>query len=151
MKPIHRSLTVLALGLALSGLGLTAQPGRQAPPPATDEAKILEAMHLIQSQTLYNDVQELVSEKYGGRLTGTKEYEACVGWIESLLKGWGVQPGGDGGTYRQLFPNPYTIVSPGGVCEMIIPVGKGGVVKKAYQYEDEFMPGGTTGSGEVTA
>jgi hypothetical protein len=151
MKLTRRSLTVLVLGLALAGPGLSAQPGRQAPPPATEEGKLLEAMHLIQSQPLYNYVQELVSEKYGGRLTGTKEYEACVEWVESLLKGWGVQPGGDNGTYRQLFPNPYTIVFPGGICEMTIPVGKNGVIKKAYQYEDEFMPGGTTGSGQVTA
>ncbi len=34
---------------------------------------------------------------------------------------------------------------------MSIPAGKGGVIKKSYQYEDEFMPGGTSGSGEVTA
>ncbi len=108
-------------------------------------------MHLIQSQPLYNYVAELVSEKYGGRLTGTKEYEACVEWVESLLKGWGIEPGGENGTYRQLFPNPYTIVHKGGVCEMLIPAGKGGVVRKSYKYEDEFIPGGTSGSGEVTA
>ena len=151
MKLTRRSLTVLALGLVLAGLPLAAQPSRQAAPPATDEAKILEAMHLIQSQPLYDYVKEMVSEKYGGRLTGTKEYEACVAWVESLLKGWGIEPGGENGTYRQLFPNPYTTVFPGGVCEMNVPAGKGGVIKKSYQYEDEFMPGGTTGTGQVTA
>ena len=31
-----------------------------------------------------------------------------------LLKSWGVQPGGDNGTFYQSFPNPYTIVSKGG-------------------------------------
>jgi hypothetical protein len=151
MTRSRRLATSVLLALALAAAGLQAQPGRQAAAPATDDAKVLEAMHLIQSQPLYNYVAELVSEKYGGRLTGTKEYEACVEWVESLLKGWGIQPGGDNGTFRQLFPNPYTIVHPGGVCEMLVPAGKGGVVKKSYKYEDEFIPGGTSGSGEVTA
>ena len=151
MKPSRRLAVSVLFALAFAGAGLLAQPGRQAVTPQTDEAKILEAMHLIQSQPLYNDVAELTSEKYGGRLTGTKEFEACVGWVESLLKSWGVEPGGENGTYRQLFPNPYTTVFPGGVCEMSLPVGKGGVVKKSYQYETEFIPGGTTGTGTVTA
>ena len=151
MKLFRRFAPAVLIALALAGLPLAAQPGRQAQAPATDEAKIIAAMHLIQSQPLYDYVGELVSEKYGGRLTGTKEFEACVAWVESLLKGWGVQPGGDNGTYRQLFPNPYTIVFPGGVCEMSIPAGKGGIIKKSYAYEDEFMPGGTSGSGQVTA
>jgi hypothetical protein len=151
MRSFRRIAVPILLVLAFAGAGLIAQPGRQAAPPATEEAKILEAMHLIQSQPLYDYVKELVSEKYGGRLTGTKEYEACVEWVESLLKGWGVQPGGENGTYRQLFPNPFTTVFPGGVCEMNIPAGKGGIIKKAYQYEDEFIPGGTTGTGQVTA
>ncbi len=140
---------VLALAVAVAGL--RAQPGRAAAAPQTDEAKLLAAMHLIQSQPLYDDVAELVSEKYGGRLTGTKEYEACVAWIESRLKSWGVEPGGENGTYRQLFPNPYTVVLPGGVCELTIPVGRGGAVTKSYRYEDEFIPGGTSGSGTVKA
>ncbi len=151
MKRSRRTILTVFAVLAWAAAGLLAQPQRQAAPPQTDEAKVLQAMHLIRSQPLYDYVAELVSEKYGGRLTGTKEYEACVAWVESLLKGWGIEPGGENGTYRQLFPNPYTVVSPGGVCEMHVPAGKGGVVKKAYKYEDEFIPGGTTGTGEVTA
>ena len=34
---------------------------------------------------------------------------------------------------------------------MNVPAGKDGVVKKSYRYEDEFIPGGTTGAGKVTA
>jgi hypothetical protein len=148
MEISRRLMTAAFLVLALTGLGLNSQ---QAAPQATNEGKILEAMHLIQSQPLYDYVKELVSEKYGGRLTGTKEYEACVAWVESLLKGWGVQPAGDNGTYRQVYPNPYTTVYPGGVCVLHVPYGKNGVIKKYYTYEDEFIPGGTSGSGEVTA
>lgn len=158
MKLIRRSAAiVLLLAFAAAGPGLRARPARQDPGPtapraaATDEAKLLEAMHLISSHALLGYVAELVSEKYGGRLTGTEEYESCVGWVESLLKGWGIEPGGENGTYRQLFPNPYTVVLPGGVCEMRLPAGKGEFVRKTYRYEDEFIPGGTSGSGEVTA
>ncbi len=151
MKFSRRSVLSVVFTFALTVAGLTAQAARQSAARQTDEARILEAMHLIQSQPLFNYVAELVSEKYGGRLTGTKEYEACVAWVESLLEGWGIEPGGENGTYRQLFPNPYTTVFPGGVCEMLVPAGKGGVVRKSYKYEDEFIPGGTSGSGEVTA
>ena len=42
----------------------------------------------------------------------------------------GHRPGGDNGTYPQPFPNPFTIVFPGGVCEMDVPMGKGGVIRK---------------------
>jgi hypothetical protein len=134
--------------LAFSGLlTLGAQEARK---PADDQSKIVEAMHLVSSNVLYDYVKELVSEKYGGRLTGTNEYEACAAWIETLLRKWGVQPAGDNGTYRQNFPNPYTRVFPGGECVMLIPV-KDGVINKYYRYEDEFIPGGTSGSGEVTA
>ena len=142
------SLAVLLL-LACGPVATLAQPQPKA--ELTEEQKLLQSMHLISSETLYDYVKEFVSEKYGGRLTGTKEYEACVAWVESLLKGWGIQPGGENGTFRQLFPNPYTIVFPGGVCIMHLPAGKGGIVKKSYAYEDEFIPGGTSGSGEVTA
>jgi hypothetical protein len=145
----------LRLAAALAALlvfsGFVSLSSQEAPKPPDDQAKIVSAMHLVSSNVLYDYVREMVSEKYGGRLTGTKEYEACVAWVESLLKGWGVEPGGENGTYRQLFPNPYTIVFPGGVCEMSLPAGQGGVVKKSYKYEDEFIPGGTSGSGEVTA
>jgi hypothetical protein len=152
MRPIHRPRPIVLAALLALALPLAAQTVQPAAvPAAAEEAKLLEAMHLIQSQPLYNYVAELTSEKYGGRLTGTKEYAACVDWVESLLRGWGIEPAGENGTYRQLFPNPYTTVSPGGVCVMNIPVGQGGVIKKPYLYEDEFIPGGTTGTGEVTA
>jgi len=139
---------------ALAGLailpGLISLGAQEAPKPSDEQAKVVDAMHLISSNVLYDYVKELVSEKYGGRLTGTKEYEACATWVESFLRKWGVQPGGDNGTYRQAYPNPYTLVFPGGACVLQIPV-KDGVVKKSYKYEDEFIPGGTSGAGEVTA
>jgi hypothetical protein len=140
----------VVFGLAVAVASPAAQQRGRQQPPLTEEQKLLEAMHLIQSQTLYDYVKELVSEKYGGRMTGTPDFDRCVEWVVSLLKQWGVQPGGENGTYLQNFPNPYTLVSKGGFVKMEIPV-KDGVVTKTYKYEDEFLPGATSGSGEVKA
>jgi hypothetical protein len=143
-----RLAVALAILFVFSGfLCLRAQ---EAAKPSDDQSKIIEAMHLISSHVLYDYVKELTSEKFDGRLTGTKEFEACASWVESLLKTWGVEPAGDDGTYRQHFPNPYTVVFPGGECVLLIPQNKD-VIRKSYRYEDEFIPGGTSGSGEVTA
>jgi hypothetical protein len=143
-------LSASILAVVLSAGSALAQRGSQAPAPKTDEQKLLEAMHLVQSQTLYDYVKEMVSEKYAGRLTGTAEYKACAEWVVSLLKSWGVQPGGDNGTYYQSFPNPTTIVSRDGYLKLDVPV-QDGVIQKTYRYESEFIPGGTSGSGEVKA
>ena len=116
----------------------------------TDEQKLAEAMHLISSHVLYEYVKELTSEKFAGRLTGTPEYTACVEWVVSLLESWGVQPAGDNGTYLQSFPHPYTLVFPGGECVLHLPAN-GDVIRKSYSFDDEFIPGGTSGSGEITA
>jgi hypothetical protein len=147
-----RKAGALILGLLVIGLaapGLTAQP-RPSQPPPSEEEQLLSALHSVSSHALYGYVKELVSEKYGGRLTGTAEYNACADWVASLLKQWGLSPAGDGGTYLQSFPNPYTLVFPGGEVCLRLPV-KDAEVRKYYRYEDEFIPGGTSGSGEVTA
>jgi hypothetical protein len=143
-----RSFAALAVLLAFSGL--FSLQSQEVQKPADDQAKLVDAMHLISSNVLYDYVKELTSDKFGGRLTGTKEFEACAVWVESLLKKWGVQPAGDDGTYRQHFSNPYTVVFPGGSCVLEIPE-KADVIRKSYRYEDEFIPGGTSGSGEVRA
>jgi Peptidase family M28/PA domain len=136
---------ILAFGLLLpAALSGQAQAAQDA------EANLLQGLHSISSHTLLGYVEELVSEKYGGRLTGTPEYNACADWVASLLEKWGVRPAGDGGTYHQSFPNPYTLVFPG--CEVFLRLPlMGGEIRKNYRYEDEFIPGGTSGSGEVTA
>lgn len=138
--------TVLTALLAVSLSG----PARAAAP--NDEAKILETFHSISSHPLLEYVRELTSEKYAGRLTGTPGYDASAAWVAGLMEKWGLKPAGDGGTWFQRFPNPYTLVLPDGEVSLHVPQ-KGGkeVIKKHYRYEDEFMPGGTSGTGEVTA
>ncbi|MDH7512976.1 MAG: M28 family peptidase [Clostridiales bacterium] len=141
------ALPMLFLFLWLGVLSRLAQP--QELEKASDE-KILASLHSISSHKLLDYVRELVSEKYGGRLTGTEGYNASARWVAELLQKWGLRPAGDQGSYLQAFPNPYTLVFPGCEAYLHLPVN-GAVVKKHYRFDEEFIPGATSGSGEVTA
>ncbi|OGD21034.1 MAG: hypothetical protein A2W03_10135 [Candidatus Aminicenantes bacterium RBG_16_63_16] len=146
----HAIYLALVFSLCVCALHLGSQPASVPAPAQTDEQKILAALHSISSHTLLDYVKEMAADKYGGRLTGTTEYKACAEWTASLLSKWGVRPAGDGGTYFQEFPNPYTLVFPG--CEAYLRLPQGpDIIKKYYRFDDEFIPGGTSGAGEVTA
>jgi hypothetical protein len=116
----------------------------------SDEQKILQAMHSISSQDLFNYVNELASDRFEGRLTGTEGYNASAEWLASYFQKWGIVPVGDNDSYLQAFPNPYTLVFDDCEVSLHMPIN-GSTIKKYYHYFDEFIPGGTSGSGEVTA
>ena len=111
---------------------------------------VLDAFHGISSHVLYEYVDELSSEKFGGRLTGTSGYDASAEWMAEKFETFGVKPGGDDGTYFQWFDNPYTLVFSDCEVSLHIPFKKS-TLTKSYHYFDEFIPGGTSGSGEITA
>ena len=115
-----------------------------------NEEKLLENLHAISSHQLYEYVKELTSEKYEGRLTGTDKYNKAADWVASCLEEWNIQPLGDDDTYFQNFDIPYTLVFEGCKVYLHIPI-KGSTIKKQYHYFKEFIPGSTSGSGEVTA
>jgi len=143
-----RSALVLVLGLLLVPVRLPAQA------PAADtavEARMLAALHNISSHTLQDYVVEMCSEKYAGRLTGTPGYDSVAQWAANLFREWGIRPAGDDGTYLQRFPNPYTLVLPGASLALHLPVGRGQTVLRPYVFEEEFFPGSTSDSGELTA
>jgi hypothetical protein len=60
MKKARPGILILT-GMAMIAAGLWAQPQGRQQVALTDEQKVVEAMHLIQSQTLYEYVKELVS------------------------------------------------------------------------------------------
>ena len=146
-RPAFQLLGVIIIVFSTSVLGHASQG---QPQKTENEVKLLTSLHSISSQRLFDYVKELTSEKYGGRLTGTEQYNACADWAASLLKKWGIAPAGDKGSYLQAFPNPYTLVFKDSKAFLHLPVNQD-EVKKYYRYEDEFIPGGTSGSGEVTA
>jgi len=149
---VRTRLTTLALAVALPVM-LTAQEPAQRPAaaPQTTEDKLLAAMHGISSHTILDWVKEMVADKYEGRLTGTPSYDASAAWAADLLKGWGFKPAGDGGTYLQKFPNPYTLVKPGAELKLHRPAQGGGDIVKSYAFEDEYFPGSTSDSLSATA
>ena len=145
----NRGLRLAVMLLACAGLmtQVSAQ-GRRA--QLSEEQQLLQVMHSIHSQILYDYVAELASDKYWGRLTGTEGYNQSAEWVASHFKKWGVEPAGDNGTYLQAFTHPYTLIFKDCHVSLHIPHGDS-VIKKHYVYEEEFIPGSTSDSGEVTA
>jgi hypothetical protein len=129
---------------------VTLSPAQRTRPQLTEEEQLLQVMHSINSQTLFDYVKEMASDKYSGRLTGTEGYNLSAEWLVSHFKKWGIKPAGDNGTFLQAFPNPYTLIYPDCEVALHMPV-KDSVIKKYYKYEQEFVPGATSASGEVTA
>ncbi len=139
---------LLILTLLLSPAAVLAQRGGSQ---LTDEQRLLQVMHTIQSQPLYTWVDTLASERFGGRLTGTAGFEASADWVIVHLTAWGLTPGAGNGSWRQAFPDPYTLVLSDCGVWLDVPLAGGGTIRKAYRFEEEFFPGSTSGSGEVTA
>ena len=108
-------------------------------------------MHSISSNTMYEYVLELCRDKYEGRLTGTDGYNMSAAWVSSKLKEWGLIPAGDNSTWLQEFKNPYTLVKPGSKAFLHIPAANGKTIYKNYIYQDDYMAGSTSDTGEVTA
>jgi hypothetical protein len=115
------------------------------------ENSVVNAMHSISSHDLLKYVEIQCDEKYQGRLTGTSGYQACAEWLSEELSGWGISPAGEKGTWFQWFNVPYTMVLPDCGVTLHIPVKNGGDIQKHYKYITEFMPGSTSGNGEITA
>ncbi len=146
-----KNKNILLLLLILVFLSASTFPFVQrAPDKISDEQKLLQVMHSISSHELFEYVKELASEKYEGRLTGTEGYNASAEWVAAHFKKWGILPTGDNGTFLQAFPIPYTLVFED--CGVWLQLSeKDPTFRKPYVYEDDFIPGSTSGSGEVTA
>lgn len=150
VKKPFKSLFVLLLlfpGLNFASARTTAEEFK----PGVPEAKVMRAMHSISSHPIMDWVVELCSEKYEGRLSGTPAYDAAAEWLAGKLQRWGLMPGGNDKTFYQHFANPYTLVLPGSHLALELPVGRGGLVRKHYRYQDEYFPGATSDSGELSA
>lgn len=55
------------------------------------------------AQNEYNNVLELTSSKYEGRLAGTEGNRLALKYVADYFKKIGIEPGGDNGTYYQSF------------------------------------------------
>jgi hypothetical protein len=148
-RPPFFSLSLFGalLALVLAPAAARAQRGQEL----SEEQRLVQAMHTIQSQVLYGWVDTLASPRFGGRLTGTPTFNAAADWVIAHLRAWGVAPGAGDGTYRQAFPNPYTLIKPDCGVWLDLPMPGGGVIRKPYVFQEDYFPGSTSASGEVTA
>ena len=116
----------------------------------TDE-NTLDAMHSISSHDLLEYVKIICDEQFEGRLTGTEEFMECARWLSSFFESCGLEPAGDNNTWFQYFKIPHTVIHPDCGLSIEISSGKKGSIKKHYKYITEYMPGSTSGNGQVNA
>lgn len=108
--------------------------------------EVLGIMENINSEELYAYVDTLSSDRFEGRLSGHIGYDKSAEWITEKFKQWGVKPINDEIGYLQKFPHPYNDVFEGCFVQMI---DENDQVIKNYEYVEEFIPGSTSGNGEV--
>jgi hypothetical protein len=110
-----------------------------------ETGKILKSFHSISSHDLLNIAEELSSEKYKGRLSGSPEYLEAAKWCASQMESWGVKPGNNG-SWFQYFDNAYSEVYTKGKVVYLAQNGN----KTELQFPDDFMPGSNSASGTVS-
>jgi hypothetical protein len=145
----HKSRWIFILFFLFVNTALFTQ-AEKSPTPSKEEM-LLDAMHSISSHSLFDYIKEMCSEKYTGRLTGTEGYNKSADWVSKFMNKWGVKPGGDNDTYFQDFPNPYTLVFEGSKAILHIPYKRNVSINKHYQFQTDFLPGSTSGTGKVKA
>ena len=107
--------------------------------------KILKTFHSISSHDLLKIADELSSEKYKGRLSGSPEYLESAKWCASKMESWGVKPGNNG-SWFQYFDNAYSEVHS---KEKVVYSAQNGK-ETELQFPDDFMPGSNSASGTVS-
>jgi len=107
---------------------------------------LLPATWDIKSEELLGIVRELAKPEYEGRLTGSPGFRMAAGYLAAEFEKLGLQKPYVADGYFQKFTIPYTLVLPD--CSFSLIAGD---KVKAYRYYDEYMPGSTSGSGDLTA
>lgn len=111
----------------------------------SENDKILKSFHSISSHDLLKITEELSSEKYKGRLSGSPEYLKAAEWCATQFEQWGLKPASNGSWY-QYFDNAYSEVYSKG--KVIISNTDGS--KTELQFPDDYMPGSNSASGKVS-
>jgi hypothetical protein len=115
------------------------------------ELKLLKQFHSIQSEEMMSWLEKLCSPEFNGRLTGTPEFIASAEWVSGKLKEWGIKPAGDNAGYFQWFDFPYTVVNDIGSFSLNLVQTDGSIIKKNYNYPEDYYPGMNSGNGEITS
>ena len=110
-----------------------------------NQDQILKSFHSISSHDLLKIADELCSEKYKGRLSGSPEYMEAAKWCAAQFESWGLKPANDG-SWFQIFDNAYSEVYTKGKVTYTAPSGN----VSELQFPDEYMPGSNSASGEIS-
>jgi len=117
----------------------------------SSESKLLKQFHSIQSEEMMTWLQKLCSPEFKGRLTGAPEFVLSAEWVAGKLKEWGIKPAGDDGDYFQWFNFPYTEINDIGNLSLNLNQPDGTIIRKNYNYPDDYYPGMNSGNGEISA
>lgn len=111
----------------------------------TDSDEILKSFHSISSHKLLEFAEELSSDKYAGRLSGSPEYLEVALWCAGKFEEWGIQPANNG-SYFQYFKNEYSEVKSLGE---VVYTNEGNITP--LKFPDDYLPGSNSASGKVEA
>jgi hypothetical protein len=143
MKKLVACVYLVVLGLTLS-TPLSAQEQS-----AGQDQGFFQAFHSISSHDLMAYVHEMSSDKYKGRLSGTPEFLEVAEWVAGLLVEWGISPGGDNGSYFQMFDWPYSDVLSAGALSVEME-SSGESMRIDYSFPNDYYPGTNSDAGTVT-
>lgn len=103
----------------------------------------IHAFHSISSHEILHFAEELSSEKFAGRLSGSPEYMEAAKWSAAKFEEWGIKPANDG-SYFQYFNNEYSeVISLGEV------IYKNGDKKYILDFPEDYLPGSNSSSGSL--
>ena len=112
---------------------------------SNETEQIQKVFHAISSNDILKYAEELSSEKYKGRLSGSPEYLDVAQWCAGKFKDWGIRPANKG-SYFQYFPNEYSEVYSKGSVTYFSEKGK----ETKLNFPDGYFPGANSASGTVT-
>ena len=123
----------------------------------TEEQQYLNAMQrYITSEKLFGYVTQFSDSVYQGRLVGTQPMAQAVEVLKKYFSDFGLQPGGDRGTFIQEYPHPIVEIGYGSGMSIFFPVNTGDkksvtYVEKSYPWADGWFAGSYSGNGDIKA
>lgn len=92
------------VSLALAGSCSGPGPAPERPEASLDGPEVRSALEAISGDRIRQHMSTLADDALEGRGPGTEGYEGALRHVEATLRSLGVEPAGEGGTYRQRVP-----------------------------------------------
>ena len=123
----------------------------------TEEQQYLNAMHkYITSEKLFSYVTQFSDSVYLGRLVGTEAMAKAAELVKNYFSDFGLQPGGDRGSFIQEYPHPIVEIGYGSGMSIFLPINTGDkknvtYVEKSYPWAEGWFAGSYSGNGDIKA